>query len=75
MDSQARGSLDPESPDYVAPTCLVVGCDSLSALSSMAEDQFWIITTYYCSQCYEDLLSGKQLDLDLCRAFLERKRT
>jgi hypothetical protein len=73
MNLQARGSMDPESPDYVAPTCLVIGCESLSALSSIAEDQFWLITTSYCSQCYEDLLSGKALELDLCRAFLERK--
>ena len=57
--------------DPAAPTCIVLKCENLSALSSTAEDTFWRFTTFYCANCYEKLLAGEDIEIDKTRVMLE----
>ncbi len=58
------------SNEASAPTCIVQGCEKLSALSSTAEDQFFSFTTFYCADHYEGLTEGGDFPLTLPASFL-----
>jgi hypothetical protein len=73
VDSRNNHNPQPDSPNYIAPDCIVIGCPNLSALSSVASDNYWTFTTYYCANCYEDLLNGKPLEIELSRIIAERR--
>ena len=58
--------------EATAPTCVVDGCNRLSALSAVATGRFWRFRTNYCSDCYQKLVDGADLTLDPSRIVLER---
>ena len=57
-----------------APTCIVEGCEQLSALSAQAEDQFFRFTTFYCANCYEKLVNGEDVRIQMDRIVSERRQ-
>ena len=57
-----------------APTCIVLDCAELSALASIATDQFFSFTTYFCAAHYEQLLAGLDVAIDSSRVIIERVR-
>lgn len=54
-----------------APTCIAEDCDQVSALSSIASDQFFTFTTFFCSDCYQKLRNGERLTIDTSRLIVE----
>ena len=57
-----------------APTCIVTTCDNVSALSSVASDQFFNFRTFYCSDCHQKLRDGEDLAIDTALIIVERNR-
>ena len=58
-----------------APTCIVIACEELSALASVAMDQFFSFTTYFCGMHYEQLLAGGDVQIHASRIIIERVST
>ena len=55
-----------------APNCISEDCDQVSALRSVAHDQFFSFTTFFCSDCYEKLRAGKDVPIDTSRLIVKR---
>jgi hypothetical protein len=55
-----------------APSCIVDGCDEVSALSAVASGRFWRFTTFYCGHHYQGLVEGECPSIDLSRVMVER---
>jgi len=55
-----------------APTCIAVDCEEVSALASIAKDQFFSFTTYFCGVHYEHLMAGGDLQIEASRIIIER---
>ena len=55
------------------PLCVVRGCRDRSDLTSIAADDFYRFTTFYCTACYRRLLDGENLHVDANRLHIEHK--
>jgi hypothetical protein len=58
----------------VAPECVVVGCRRLAALTDVATSRHWRYLAHYCAECYARLLEGVELEMELTRIVVERRR-
>jgi hypothetical protein len=47
-----------------APTCIVVNCERLAALTDVTKGMLWSYNAHYCADCYTSLLNGVQLSID-----------
>lgn len=50
-----------------APTCIVLGCDQLSALTDVTEGRYWGYLGHYCAGCYLELTEGRNPEIDVSR--------
>ena len=56
-----------------APTCIADDCANVSALSSIARDEFFSFTSFFCSDCYQKLRAGENMTIDTARLIVERR--